>query len=287
MKINYNIEKLNILADSLNSSIEGALGKKLLNYYIGSHFLKHRRNLLYEISILIYRKYLKEPLARIDYYFDIEFELEPEERSELYEKILSVRKFIYSILFSIHYIITHVDNKDVIDYTYIASRLSDLCESTENYDTGVEVLQKTIEYIYKYKEEKSKFGLDNYENAHTFTTFTCDNNKVVNLEKSVNSKFDDFVRKLNFKRRQQYRNIYGLDKLKENEEFEEDFENDTLEKEYEERVKKQNNYKLENKSIKLINESDNIVNCLLVEVTAKYYRQYIKLGFIKKHNNKF
>ena len=57
--------------------------------------------------------------------------------------------------------------------------------------------------IYKYKESQTKFGIDNYENAHTFNTFTCDNNKIVNLENSVNSKFDSYVRSLNFKRRKQ------------------------------------------------------------------------------------
>lgn len=146
---------------------------------------------------------MKEVLSRIDYYFDIENELEQEERMQLKEKITETRKFIYSVLVSIHYVLSSIENKDVVDYIYIASRLSDLCESTENYDIGVKILQPSIEYIYKYKENQSKFGLDNYENTHTFTTFTCDNNKIVNLEKSINGKFENFVRELNFKRRQQ------------------------------------------------------------------------------------
>ena len=183
---------------------------------LGLYFLTERRNMLYEISILIYRKYLKELLSRIDYFFDIEKELEPEEKAELTDKIAMIRKYLFSVLYSIHYVLSNIENKDVIDYIYITSRLSDLSESTENYDIGVEVLQQTLEFIYKYKENQSKFGLDNYENSHTFTTFTCDNNKIVNLDKSINSKFDDYVRKLNFKRRQQvifYFNYFSIDLL--------------------------------------------------------------------------
>jgi len=75
--------------------------------------------------------------------------------------------------------------------------------------------------------------------------------------------------------------------MKENEEFEEDFENYSLEREYEERYKKQIFYKSTDKPIKFISESENLINCLLVELTTKYYRHYIKYGFIKKQNKKF
>jgi hypothetical protein len=169
--------------------------------------LKKRRNLFYDICNLLWTKYLKEFLNKIDYFYDIENELEESEKLAISEKLNFIRKQLYTSTYNIHSVLTKIENKDIILYTVIASRLADLCESSENFSIGVNSLKNTLDYINNYKENLYKYGVDSEKNYHSFTTFTCDNNKIKNLYDSINSKYEEYVRKLNFKRRKQVNKI--------------------------------------------------------------------------------
>ena len=63
------------------------------------------------------------------------------------------------------------------------------------------VLKDTLDFIEKAKEKEDIFGIDNRENKQTFTSFTCDNNKIYKLSNEINEKYDEYVKKINKKRR--------------------------------------------------------------------------------------
>ena len=201
LNLNFDIEKIEIVSNFLNGGTQGPIGKTILN--VGIYFLKERRNFFYEICTLIWNKYLKDLLSRVDYFYDIEKELEEVERNAISDRLNFIRKFLFSTISNIHSVLTKIENKDVIIYSLVASRLADLSESSENFSIGVNALKSTIEYINSYKEKIFKFGVDSEMTYHSFTTFTCDNNKIKSLYDSVNGKFEDYEKKLNFKRRKQ------------------------------------------------------------------------------------
>ena len=142
----------------------------------------------------------------------------------------------------------NIKDKDVIIFSFITSRLADYAEKTGNYPTGVKILKSTIEYIDKVKEDEALFGLNHTENKHTFTSFTCDNNKIYNLTKEIDKRYEKYVKDLNLKRRVNYRTEM---KLKKNDDIskvkldwdeikEENFEINYLEGEYSKKIAKFN-----------------------------------------------
>lgn len=282
----YDVDKLEILTNSLYACIQGPLG---------NYFLNERRNLLYDITVLLWKKYLKDFLLKIDDFYNIESELEEEDRIKIHGMIHKNQPKLFLTLFNIHHVLLSIKNKDAILFAYISNRLADYSERTENISIGVDVVNKSIEYLNRYKEEENIFGLNNYENKHTFTSFTCDNNKITNLWNNIDKKYDDHVRQLNFRRRKNYRSSFGLNKLNPDEEYEEDFESFSMETEYEERLSKMYKKALDkfdidkadtNQKIRmLITENENTINCLYVDLTIKYYRLYLKYSVLEKYNN--
>ena len=98
----------------------------------------------------------------------------------------------------------------------------------------VVVLKDTLDFIKKAKEKEDIFGVDNRENKQTYTSFTCDNNKIYKLTNEINGKYDEYVKKLNKKRRVNFRAIteQGISKADPDIINEEDFEVNYIESEY-------------------------------------------------------
>jgi len=240
LKLNYSFEKLDLLATWIYNSIQDECG---------AYFLNSRYNFLYDICILIYKKYLKNFLERIDYFNSIKEELEENLVNEISKVIDSLISQIFNTLFCVHYVLTNIPHKDTIIYAYISLLLGDYAEKTGNNATGVVVLKDTIDFIEKAKEKEDIFGIDNRENKQTFTSFTCDNNKIFKLTNEINEKYDEYVKKLNKKRRINYRMVteQGISKADPGIINEEDFEVNYMENEY-------NNYL--NVLYKLINFQD-------------------------------
>ena len=297
LKLNYNFEKLDLLATWIYNSIQDECG---------NYFLNNRSNFLYDICILIYKKYLKNFLERIDYFNSIKDELEENIIQEITLIINSLQSQIFNTLFCAHYVLTSIPHKDVIIYGYVSLLLGDYAEKTGNNATGVVVLKDTLDFIEKAKEKEDIFGIDNKENKQTFTSFTCDNNKIFKLNEEINEKYEEYVKKLNKKRRVNYRMIteQGISKADPDIINEEDFEVNYMENEYNNYLNKKEKEKDPNntqefksplyngKSVYLTNEKnkDNIkvnysvteyennLNCIYIELTMKYYRMYIKSG---------
>ena len=277
--LTYSIEKLEQLSCSLNSSLQGPLG---------NYFLNERKNFVYENCLLIWNKYLKDVLGRIDYFYQTEQELEENFANQIKDTIVNLNNKMFIILYYLHSILTNIKNKDVIMYGFISSRFADFCERTDNVAVGVDMIEKALEFINNYREEQNTFGMTNYENKHSFTSFTCDNNKIKELFNSIESKYNDYVKNLNFKRRKNYRLAFGLNKLTNEEELEEDYEHCLYEKEYSERITKlfkKTHEKFHINSIgdkEKINlfhtENENNLNCLFVEIAIKYYRLFLEKG---------
>ena len=78
-------------------------------------------------------------------------------------------------------------------FAFLAKRSADFCEKKENISIGVEVVKQCLYYIQNYKEDTNLFGMRNKDNKHTFTTFTCDNVKISNLYKSLQTKFEEYM----------------------------------------------------------------------------------------------
>lgn len=284
--LTFPLEKLEVLSASLNGAIQG---------HLGNYFLDERRNFLNDICVLIWNKYLKELLGRIDYFHNIHIELEEDDRFNILEKINKIQYQLFIIILNIHFVLSNIKNKDPIIYSFLTSRLADYSERTENISVGVEMLSKALEYLNQYREEENIFGMNNLENKHTFTTFTCDNNKIRNLILNNEKKFFSYVQELNLKRRRNIRKQAGLGVLTVDEEDEEDFENISLEGEYENRL--ENIFKKVLKKFSLdeisekeknnffISENENTLNCIFVELNVKFYKLYLKNGFIEKQNN--
>ena len=302
LKLNYSFEKLDLLATWIYNSIQDECG---------NYFLNSRSNFLYDICILIYKKYLKNFLDRIDYYNSFKDELEQNFSSEIEKIINSNISQIFNTLFCIHYVLTSIPHKDVIIYGYISLLLGDYAEKTGNNATGVVVLKDTLDFIEKAKEKEDIFGIDNRENKQTYTSFTCDNNKINKLNDEINEKYDEYVKKINKKRRINQRLIteQGITKADPDIINEEDFEVNYMEDEYnnylnkKEKEKDPNNFKsplYDGKKIYLndpknknnisvnywITEHENDLNCIYIELKMKYYRMYIKSGegIIEKMN---
>ena len=285
LKLNYNFEKLDLLATWIYNSIQDECG---------NYFLNMRSNFLYDICILIYKKYLKNFLERIDYFNSFKDELEQNLVNEISQIINSLFSQIFNTLFCIHYVLTNIPHKDVIIYGYISLLLGDYAEKTGNNATGVVVLKDTIEFIEKAKEKEDIFGIDNRENKQTFTSFTCDNNKIYNLKEEIDGKYYDYVKKINKKRRVNYRmiNEQGISKADPDIINEEDFEVNYLENEYNEYLEKKDKKVYDGNKIYLndeknkdnikmnysITEYENDLNCIYIELIMKYYRMYIKSG---------
>jgi hypothetical protein len=190
LKLNYNFEKLDLLATWIYNSIQDECG---------NYFLNMRSNFLYDICILIYKKYLKNFLERINYFNSFKDELEQNLVQEILKVINSLFSQIFNTLFCIHYVLTNIPHKDVIIYGYISLLLGEYAEKTGNNATGVVILKDTIEFFEKAKEKEDIFGIDNRENKQTFTSFTCDNNKIYKLKEEIDGKYYDYVKKLNRK----------------------------------------------------------------------------------------
>ena len=285
LKLNYNFEKLDLLATWIYNSIQDECG---------NYFLNMRSNFLYDICILIYKKYLKNFLERIDYFNSFKDELEQNLVNEISQIINSLFSQIFNTLFCIHYVLTNIPHKDVIIYGYISLLLGDYAEKTGNNATGVVVLKDTIEFIEKAKEKEDIFGIDNRENKQTFTSFTCDNNKIYKLKEEIDGKYYDYVKKINKKRRVNYRmiNEQGISKADPDIINEEDFEVNYVENEYNEYLEKKDKKLYDGNKIYLndeknkdnikvnysITEYENDLNCIYIELIMKYYRMYIKSG---------
>ena len=294
LKLNYSFEKLDLLATWIYNSIQDECG---------NYFLNSRSNFLYDICILIYKKYLKNFLERIDYYNSFKDEIEQHFSSEI-EKVINANiSQIFNTLFCIHYVLTSIPHKDVIIYGYISLLLGDYAEKTGNNATGVVVLKDTLDFIEKAKEKEDIFGIDNRENKQTFTSFTCDNNKIYKLNNEINEKYDEYVKKINKKRRVNQRFIteQGITKADPDIVNEEDFEVNYMEDEYnnylnkKEKEKDPSNFKsplYDGKKVYLndeknknnisvnywITEHENDLNCIYIELKMKYYKMYIKSG---------
>ena len=294
LNLNYSFEKLDLLATWLYNTI---------NDECGTYFLKHRSNFLYDICVLIYKKYLKNYLDRIEYFNAFKNEIEENFANEIQKVINSTLSQIFNTLFCVHYVLTSISHKDVIIYGYISLFLGDYAERTGNNATGVVTLKDTLDYIEKAKEKEDIFGVDNRENKQTYTSFTCDNNKIFKLNNEINEKYDEYVKKLNKKRRVNYRQMteQGISKADPDIINEEDFEVNYLESEYKnylnkkEKEKDPNNFKsplYDGKTVYLkdeknkdnikvnymVTEHENDLNCIYIELKMKYYRMYIKSG---------
>ena len=296
LNLNYSFEKLDLLATWIYNSIQDECG---------NYFLNSRSNFLYDICILIYKKYLKNFLERIDYFNSFKDELEQNIVSEITQVINTLLSQIFNTLFCVHYVLTNIPHKDAIIYGYVSLLLGQYAEITGNNATGVVVLKDTIEFIEKAKEKEDIFGIDNRENKQTFTSFSCDNNKIFKLKNEINEKYDDYVKKINKKRRVNYRMIteQGISKADPDIINEEDFEVNYMENEYNTYLNKKEkekdpsnpNFKsplYDGKNIYLtdeknsnnikvnytITEYENDLNCIYIELIMKYYRMYIKSG---------
>ena len=173
----YSFEKLDLLATWIFNALQSECG---------SYFLEKRTNFLYDICILIFKKYLKDFLYQIEYFYEVQNELDTFLTEEISGVINSITNSIFNTLYCLHYILSKIKEKDLIIFAYISLYLGDYCERTGNVGTGVVVLRETIEYINKKKEKEDIYGLDNRENKQTFTSFTCDNNKIFNLNNEIN-----------------------------------------------------------------------------------------------------
>jgi len=294
LNLNFNIEKLDTLCNSLFSAIQGPLG---------FYFLNERRNFLYDICILIWKKYLKDLTMRIDHFYEMENELDESERNAIFDKIMAIQKFICSSLYNINCVLSNINIKDPILFSFISSRLADYLEKTENISTGLNILKKSLDYINDYRENEFKFGMNSQENKHTFTTFTCDNIRIKKLCETSET-YEKMIKDINFKRRKQYRTINKVSKMNSAEEAEEEFEVNFLEKEYKEKLdanltntsniqntqgnsaEELNNLIKENENLrKYITEFENNLNCLFVEISVKYYRLYLKSAMFLEGNS--
>ena len=296
LQLNYSFEKLDLLSTWIYNSIQDECG---------NYFLHNRSNFLYDICILIYKKYLKNFLERIDYFISFKEELETNLVQEISQVIDSLQSQIFNTLFCIHYVLTNIPHKDVIIYGYISLLLGEYAEKTGNNATGVVVLKDTLDFIEKTKEKENIFGIDNRENKQTFTCFTCDNNKIFKLKGEIDAKYDEYVKKINKKRRVNYRLIteQGISKADPDIINEEDFEVNYMENEYSNYLNKKEKEKdpsktniksplydgkkvylddiKNNDNIKVnysITEYENNLNCIYIELIMKYYRMYIKSG---------
>ena len=236
-------------------------------------------------------------MERINYFNSFKNELEPNLVQEISKIINTLISQIFNTLFCIHYVLTNIPHKDVIIYGYISLLLGEYAELTGNNATGVVVLKDTIEFIEKAKEKEDIFGIDNRENKQTFTSFTCDNNKIFKLKEEIDEKYYDYVKQLNKKRRVNHRMIteQGISKADPDIINEEDFEVNYMESEYKNYLSKKEKDKSplydgnkiylndeKNKdNIKVnysITEYENDLNCIYIELIMKYYRMYIKSG---------
>jgi hypothetical protein len=271
--LNFQLKKFEALTNVLFNSIKGN--------YIGPHFLTLRRNFIYDICIYLWNKYLKDLFARIDYFNQISHELEKSEQEKISSRIAEMGTFLYFSLFNIHSVLNSFTDKDPIILSYITIRLADLAYnniSRENLSPALTNIAKSLEYLNKYKEKENTYGLNNYENKHTYTSFTCDNNKITTLYKYVEDSYETYVRELNFKHRKGFRKANGLRKMLPEEELEEDFEYTYLEKEYRDKVGL--NATVNPTSDKgniniLITEYENTLNCLIVDINLKYNLLYL------------
>lgn len=294
LKLYYPFDKIDTIATWMYNTIQDDNGE---------FFLKNRSNFLYDICLLLWKKYLKELLYRIDFYYSNQSEIEDTLSKAVLDKISSIQNMIFNTLYCIHYVLSNIKDKDVIIYAYISSRLGDYSERTMNNATGVIVLKDTIDYIERVKEDEALFGINNMENKHTFTSFTCDNNKIYALNKECDELYDAYVRQLNLKRRVNYKKYImskdkstssiGIKKKINNDEVnEEDFENNYLEGEYTKKLNDNNTKTYDGKSIYTSNEAnkdkikinfyiteyENTLNCIYIDLIIKMYRMYIKTG---------
>ena len=297
LELKYTYDKLDILSTWLFNAIQGELGNM---------FLKLRSNFLYDICVLLWNKYLKPFLDRIEYFYTSQNELEDNLKDNISKIILSLQNSIFNTLYCVHYVLTQIKHKDVIIYAYLTSRLADYSERTGNNVTGVLTVQNTLDYIDSVKEDENIFGVNNMENKHAFTCFTCDNNKIHTLTTDINAKFDAYVKQLNLKRRVNYKKLLydnqnkvggvnkGIKKSTKDEIAEEDFETNYIETQYIDKLSSSSDdtqmYNANTVYVNDVNkketiainyavtEYENTLNCIYVDLIVKMFRMYIKSG---------
>ena len=251
--IKFDFDYLETISSILFESIEGPLG---------CYFITNRTNFINELIEIIYKKYLKLVLLRIDYFFETDYneyienkniynvidlnskslnkDLKIEEINKIFNFIVKIQASLLNICYNLSYVYTKIPVKivDIVTFINLINRTADIAERTENYSKGCYIAHKALDILNSYKESNSTFNLRSidYPLKHPFSNFTCDNNKIINLLEYTKDNISKKVRDLNFNRRKKYREVKSITALKEGEALEEDFEEYDIEKEYEKKI---------------------------------------------------
>lgn len=228
--IKFNLSHLHELSIVVFESIQGPLGV---------YFLTNKPNLLNNLIEILYKKYLHDVFLRIDYFFEMENEFVfSKESKAILDFILLNQNVIFDICYKLQSVYVKLPIKIIEIYTMIniTNRLADFSERTENFIQGCEATQKCIMAVNEFMEESNVVSLNNQVNRHPYNTFSCNNNKTIELINYSIEKIPKIIEEKNFKRRRNFRSREGVAQLKDERAIEEQFEAISLEEEYEKRI---------------------------------------------------
>ena len=177
---------------TINHTLEGPIGEL---------FFAKNSNFLYDLGILIWTKYLKLQLEKVEYYYSVNSNYTLEFRDKTESFVNRHRKQIFLGLYNLFKLLDKFKEKDEISFALISLKINKFADIGDNFEVGALVLERAIQYMELIIERKRLFSFDNKINKHIFTAFTTDNIKIKQLFSKASDSFNKKVKELNFIRR--------------------------------------------------------------------------------------
>lgn len=195
----YNAEMLVELSRTIKEALLGPLG---------DHYLSHRLDVLFDISCLLWSKYVLPVMQRIDVY--TEMRLQKEYSAEFVESMdqqVQMIKMHFVEAFNImHRILTRMDYiDDMVMYSKFSIYLSNTLEETGEFRTAVQALRSAIGKVIEFREELLKQRLDAKDNVLTSMSITVDNKKIGELQQKMQTVFETWEGQILRKERERER----------------------------------------------------------------------------------
>lgn len=178
LSLTFNLDLLVELSSTVKEALLGPLG---------DFYLEERRDMLNEISSLLWSKYLLPTLQKIDIYVEMRGQKEffGEFVNQVDETVIKIRQDFAEALNIIHRILTRQELvSDVVMYCKCSIYLAGLQEETGEFRNAVQALRSALGKVIEFREERMKRTLDTGDKgtATTAMSITVDNKKISELE---------------------------------------------------------------------------------------------------------
>jgi hypothetical protein len=182
--INYNMEMLVDLSRTVKEALLGPLG---------DFYMEQRQDVLFDLTCLLWSKYLLPILQKIDLYTEMRHQREYpiDFITNMDELIIQVKNNFCEAFNIMHRILTRMNFvEDMIMYSKFAIYLGSLQEELGEFRNAVQTLRAAIGKIVEYREERLKMSLDSKDNIRTSMSITVDNKKIGDLETKIQAVYE-------------------------------------------------------------------------------------------------